>query len=51
MVDKKDVQSNIRIFRGFAQLLALSFELTKQEDEKESNEYKESQENVSYYYY
>jgi len=38
MSDKKDVQSNIRIFRGFAQLLALSFELSKKDSEEDKNE-------------
>lgn len=49
MSDRKDVQSNIRIFRSFAQLLALSFELSKQsEEEKPENEYQQ-QEHVAYY--
>jgi len=36
MSDRKDVQSNIRIFRSFVQLLAISFELMKSSDEDES---------------
>ena len=50
MPDKKDIQSNIRIFRGFAQLLALSFELTKQDEETDTNESNGTQDNVAYYY-
>ncbi len=48
MSDRKDVQSNIRIFRSFAQLLALSFELTKHSEEQESEEDYEQQQNMYY---
>jgi len=49
MSDRKDVQSNIRIFRSFAQLLALSFELSKQsDDDKSEDEYEKQQNAIPY---
>ncbi len=48
MSDRKDVQSNIRIFRSFAQLLALSFELSKQSDDDKSDDEYEKQQNAYY---
>ena len=38
MSDRKDVQSNIRIFRSFAQLLAISHELTKRADDDKTED-------------
>lgn len=49
-MSKEKQESNIRIFRGFAQLLALSFELTKQDEETDTNESNGDQDNVAYYY-
>ncbi len=40
--NNKDVQSSIRIFRSFANLLAISFELARQKDKSEG-EYKKQE--------
>jgi len=49
-MSKEKQESNIRIFRGFAQLLALSFDLTKKDDDGENSDEGNNEQDISYYY-